>query len=324
MDNNDKIFFVFTCVKDGRNYINRLFESLLQQTKKNFIHYIYEDGSNDPLNEMVDDYIQKVNLLASPYTVIYENCKSNIGLNKATEHCLKKCNLKYYMWINCDDWLDSDFFEEAGKFVKKHPNYAIYRSKMVFHKGVTETVVPNTKKEIKMFKRKHQLYPYLSNLYKFNHFIGNFKLLQEVNPNLFLIDCKTFFSDAQVCLPFIFEKYKFGYISKTKSHYLYRENSEFNSNSALNNTNFEPYLDYSFTNYYSIYQTSFKYSRLFGMYTQKKDYKRAIYLLRERKKYLRKIGFSNRKVLIFDHSPNTWLIYCYIKLIFYRLKCIIF
>ena len=110
---NEPLFFLFTCVKDGREYIDKLFESLLMQTKKNFIHYIYEDGSDNPLDEIVENYIKRVNQLDEPYRVVYEKCNKNIGLNKATEHCLKKCYLNYFIWMNCDDWLDVNFFKNA-------------------------------------------------------------------------------------------------------------------------------------------------------------------------------------------------------------------
>ena len=71
--NEKPLFFLFTCVKDGRKYINKLFDSLLSQTKINFVHYIYEDGSNDPIEDLVLSYKEKVSKLEHPYKVIYDN-----------------------------------------------------------------------------------------------------------------------------------------------------------------------------------------------------------------------------------------------------------
>ncbi len=60
---NDKsekpLIFLFTCIKDGRKYIWKLFESLLEQTSNNFVHFIYDDGSNDPIEDLVETYKEK-------------------------------------------------------------------------------------------------------------------------------------------------------------------------------------------------------------------------------------------------------------------------
>lgn len=311
-------FFLFTCVKNGRSYINKLFDSLLNQTKKNFIHYIYEDGSDEPLDELVNDYIKQVNSLDSPYQVIYEKCETNIGLNKATEHCLKKCNLNYFIWMNCDDWLDYNFFENAEKYIKKHPNYAIYRSTMISHIGSETKQMPKSKNEIKIFKKTQQIYPCLSYQFTFNHFIGNFKLLKEINPELFLIKNKLIFNDVQICLPFIFCKYKIGFLADCTSHFLYRDGSEYNSSNKkfITKCNDEDYFK-PFTNYFEIYQKVLSFGNDFLIYVRDRKYKDAVDILNKRKKYLKKHHYKNNKALISNHNPFVWNIYCKLKL----LKC---
>ena len=128
--NNNRLsketFFLFTCVKNGRKYIQKLFDSLLKQTKINFVHYIYEDGSEDPVDDLITDYKTKANDIG--LQVIYEKQSINIGLNMATKHCIEQCFLPYFIWIDCDNWVDSRFFEELGNTVRKKNKPNIVRT----------------------------------------------------------------------------------------------------------------------------------------------------------------------------------------------------
>ena len=316
MKNLEPVFFLFTCVKDGRAYIEKLFTSLLNQTKKNFIHYIYEDGSTEPLDELVFDYIEKAKKLETPFEVIYEKCERNIGLNKATEHCLKKCNLKYFIWMNCDDWLDGYFFENAEKYVRKHPDFAIYRSRMISHFDGKTSIMPCTKKESKIFNKRKQLYPCLSYQFTLNHFIGNYSLLKQVNPDIYLVDNRLIYNDVQICLPFIFKNYKMGYIKDSISHYLYRDNSEYNGADKQLLMNFE--IDKKaelFLENFGFYQKCLNYGNDFLLSLKSKNYKNALNVLKQRKTFLKAKHISNKKVFILNRSPIAWTIYCKLKLL---------
>jgi len=125
----DYLFFVFTCVKNGRKYIEKLFDSLLEQTLTNFVHFIYDDGSDDPIDDLVDEYRKKVSLLANPFPVIYEKNTTNIGINMATQYCISKCCARYFVWIDCDNWIDKNFFNEMTNTINRKGNkFIVYRS----------------------------------------------------------------------------------------------------------------------------------------------------------------------------------------------------
>lgn len=225
-NNKNPLFFLFTSVKDGRVFINKLFDSLLKQSKVNFVHYIYEDGSNDPIEDLVDIYKEKNSKLSNPIQIIYEKNPKNIGLNMATKHCIDMCNLPYFLWINCDDWVDDNFFEELEKAVRKHDDGCVFQFKTRFYNGNKVGVRPcnNYDKYLLHFKNKNL--ELLANKIQYNHFCVNHKKYLEVNKNNYFIDKRSFYNDQQVLIPLAYSNAKFYYCNKVVSNYLIRGNSE--------------------------------------------------------------------------------------------------
>lgn len=193
------LFFVFTCVKDGRNYIEKLFNSLINQTKINFVHYIYEDGSTEPLNEIIDNYREQVSKLKHPYKVIYEQNGVNIGLNKATQHCISKCTCPYFIWIDCDNFIDSHFFEEMEKLYLKNKNSLLLRSVLYKAEDPSHEYFCNCG-SIKESKSKFQLGLFIRRRYYYSFFAVNYKLYLSANPSNFLLPDRNFYNDEQLLI----------------------------------------------------------------------------------------------------------------------------
>lgn len=215
---NNELFFLFTCVKEGRKYISKLFDSLVNQTKTNFVHYIYEDGSFDSIEDIVLEYKTK-----APHLVIYEKNPINIGLNMATKHCIDMCDKPYFIWIDCDNWVDYRFFEFLEKTVLKHPSAILYRT--VLQDSHLKSNVFYKKVKKNRFK-EDQLKEFLLNTYYYSFFAVNTREYLKINKNNFISNDRSYFNDRQVILPCLLSKMDVVFSRKAKGFYLERSDSE--------------------------------------------------------------------------------------------------
>ena len=217
------LFFLFTCVKEGRPFINRLFDSLLSQTKINFVHYIYDDGSSDPINDLVDAYKKRVGELKESYEVIYESNPTNIGLTLATQHCIKKCESKYFIWIDCDNWVDKDFFKELEKEVLKNNNSNLIRTKCISSNGA---YLNGNGFTYKNRFRKKQLKYFLYNSFCYGFFAVNFEWFKQINPDFYFLEKRDYFIDDQVIVTALLHNGKFSFCDKAIGFYLEHDGNE--------------------------------------------------------------------------------------------------
>lgn len=194
---NKPLFFVFTCVKDGEKYIPKLFESMLSQTKINFVHYIYEDGSEKPLGKLMEEYKKRVSELDQPYKVIYEYNPINIGLNKSTQHCISKCTCPYFIWIDCDNYIDASFFEEMERLYRRNKKAIMLRS-FLLGKKEGQDELSYDKSKFATAKNKYQLGIYIRERYFYSFFAVNYQKYKTINPNNVFVSNREFYNDEQV------------------------------------------------------------------------------------------------------------------------------
>ena len=218
------LFFLFTCVKDGRKYIKTLFNSLLSQTDFNFVHYIYEDGSVDTIEDLVNEY-----KLKASYQVMYEKNSINIGLNMATKHCIDICNLPYFIWIDCDNWVDKNFFFELGKAVKKNKKGNLFRTRCyrdnLKNKSIDTAVFPLFSDSL---KNKYCKWIYFFRGYKsyyYSFFAMKTEYFKEKMYFDFLVD-RHLFNDDQVLSHYYLTNDTCVFVDKAKGFQLIREDSE--------------------------------------------------------------------------------------------------
>ena len=196
---NQPLFFVFTCIKDGSEYIGRLFDCMLSQTKVNFVHYIYEDGSTKPLGKLIDQYKEDVSKLPKPYEVVYEYNLTNIGLNKSTQHCINKCNCPYFIWIDCDNYVDSSFFEELEKLYRRNKNSLLLRS-IIYNSDNKNEISKCNCGTLKEAKTKYQIGLFLRRKFYYSFFAVNYEKYKAINPNNVMLDIRSFYNDEQVLI----------------------------------------------------------------------------------------------------------------------------
>lgn len=112
-DNTDALAYpfrvtVFTPVYNRRRTINRVFDSLMTQTYKNFEWLVIDDGSTDNLGELIDEYRK-----SADFTIRYYY-KPNGGKHTAINWSYYLTDSEYMLTVDSDDAI---FPETIEKFL---------------------------------------------------------------------------------------------------------------------------------------------------------------------------------------------------------------
>lgn len=107
---------IFTPTYNRKNYLKKLYNSLIKQTNKNFIWLVIDDGSTDETENLLLEY-KKENVIDIDY--IY---KQNGGKYTAMNLAHELCTTKYICCIDSDDTLLDDAIEIMSMEIHKHPN----------------------------------------------------------------------------------------------------------------------------------------------------------------------------------------------------------
>lgn len=220
------VFFLITFVKDGRKYINTLFNSLLSQTRINFKHYIYDDGSCDPIEDLVDEYRKKASSLKIPYEVIYEKNIENKGVNYSTMHCISKADCEYFIWLNCDDCIDERFFEEMEKCIIKNKKPTVVRSNL--YDFVSKKQIEKDRFRLKVRKQSRQLKYFLYGTFSCNFFAIKTSDWFTYNPHNHYYEERSFFNDEQVLLTCCINNSRFAFCENATGYFYNHGNNESN------------------------------------------------------------------------------------------------
>lgn len=220
------LFFVFTCVKDGRDFVDKLFDSLLMQTKINFIHFVFEDGSSFPLAEKIEEYRNKINQLRTPYQLVYECNPTNIGLNRATQYCISRCICPFFIWIDCDNYVDINFFNELEKTYNKNRNALLLRT--ILYDADTLTNKYFNCGSINDALSRYQLGLLIRRKYYYSFFAVNYAKYCLINPNNVFLPDRCFYNDEQVLLLCLLNCAKTPFSTKSIGYFLDRKNQESN------------------------------------------------------------------------------------------------
>lgn len=93
---------IFTPTYNRENLLPKLYDSLLNQTNKNFVWLIVDDGSTDNTEEVVNKWINEKKI------VIEYHKKKNGGKNTAIDFAHQHCETKYIGCVDSDDYLTND------------------------------------------------------------------------------------------------------------------------------------------------------------------------------------------------------------------------
>ena len=92
-------------VYNSEKYIGKCLDSILNQTYKNIEILVVNDGSKDNSQKIIDEFQSKY-----PDKIIAIN-QENKGVSKTRNESIKKASGDYIMFIDNDDYLDSDYIE---------------------------------------------------------------------------------------------------------------------------------------------------------------------------------------------------------------------
>ena len=104
-------------------YIKKCVDSVIAQNYENYEIIIVNDGSTDNSEEVIQDYVSK-------YPQIIMSFKTeNNGLSAARNYGIRKATGDYICFVDSDDYLSNDLFEELKVYMEK--SYDLIKYKLI-------------------------------------------------------------------------------------------------------------------------------------------------------------------------------------------------
>jgi len=311
--NNQPLIFIFTCVYNDKKHISKLFDSISKQTNSNFVYYLYDDCSTlDNYDDLFNELNKNLN--KKGIKCYFERGKVNLGINKATEYCIKLIkdkfsNCTHFMWINSDDWLEPNYVEVLTKYIAANkctlyiPNLYKHYMRENDDKHIEIGYLNKQMRNAKTF-----LVDYINLNTIYSHFVVECESYFKINPRCEIFydeHCKWFYND--VCVLFLCSIYnlKTCYINKPLTNYLIHDKTVSakltKSDSVLPfwdcQKRYVEMIDKNYMNtYINIVKVSFTYKTCL-LYLKKHNYKK-----------VREI-YKNNKIISKELNLNSYYLY---------------
>lgn len=107
--NVKKVSVIVPCYQ-GEDYISKCIDSLLKQSLEELEIVLVNDGSRDKTLKMMKDYEKKY-----PEKIMVVDLKKNTGLGNARNVGVQRANGEYIGFVDSDDYVDKEMFEEMYK-----------------------------------------------------------------------------------------------------------------------------------------------------------------------------------------------------------------
>ena len=105
MEKDNHLLSIVIPVYNTAPTLRRCFDSVCNQTYKNLEIILVDDGSTDGASEIVDEYAKKdLRVKAIHQSNAGESVARNVGLRQVTGD--------YFTFVDCDDWLELDMYEQ--------------------------------------------------------------------------------------------------------------------------------------------------------------------------------------------------------------------
>ena len=101
-------------VYNVEKYINKCLGTLVKQTYKNIEIIVINDGSSDNSQKIIDEFCHKYPRIIKAYK------KSNGGISSTRNFGIEKANGKYIVFVDIDDYVESDYCEFLYKLIIKY------------------------------------------------------------------------------------------------------------------------------------------------------------------------------------------------------------
>lgn len=105
---------IFTPTYNRGYIINKLYESLCEQTDKDFVWLLVDDGSTDNTKDLVDNWIQE-GIIDIQYYI-----QENVGKSSAHNLGVQKTNTELFCCVDSDDIVTKDSVAEIKKYASKY------------------------------------------------------------------------------------------------------------------------------------------------------------------------------------------------------------
>ena len=108
---------------NGKQHLETCFNSINEQTYKDFETLLVDNGSNDGSVELVKEKFPWIKIISLP---------KNIGFPRGNNEGIKRTNGEYVLTLNNDTKLDKDTLKNLMEAVEKNPGVGLFSLKMVF------------------------------------------------------------------------------------------------------------------------------------------------------------------------------------------------
>ncbi len=205
---NQTISVLIACF-NGEKYIKRCLESVIEQTYKVNEIIIVNDGSTDNSLKILENY-KKEN---KNIKIINQE---NKGLSKTRNILIKNSTSEYFYFLDIDDWLELDCFENFNKILNNENYDLIFSKSFINEKNVNPCLAlmnKNTSKEWYAINNATFIWNILisSNFWK--------------NKNLSFYDEYPLFEDIGTFTYMVSKANKVSYVLKPTYHYLIAKKS---------------------------------------------------------------------------------------------------
>ena len=106
-------------VYQAGKYLEKCIKSILDQTFTDFELILVDDGSNDGSEKICDDYAKK----DARIKVIHQK---NQGVSSARNAGMNCAEGDYIAFVDADDWIETDMFEQCMDAMEQHKVDIIY------------------------------------------------------------------------------------------------------------------------------------------------------------------------------------------------------
>lgn len=126
---------------NGAEYVRRMLDSVLNQTYKKFHLIFVNDGSTDETEQIVLCYKPLFEQVNARFTYCFQE---NQGQATAINLGLPFVDSEFFMWIDDDDFLESEHLEKKVLYLRNHPEKDLVRCKGKIYKENNLEEVVNT------------------------------------------------------------------------------------------------------------------------------------------------------------------------------------
>ena len=132
-----KRFSVIIPLYNKASYVRKAVDSVLQQTYTDFELIIVDDGSIDDSADIAAKCIAESSIVISYNLVRWPNS----GVAAARNKGVSLSTGEYVVFLDADDWWETNFLEEMNRLIQDYPDAGIYAANYVYYKpGKTHVV----------------------------------------------------------------------------------------------------------------------------------------------------------------------------------------